>query len=183
MGGIYNDATDRAHYRCNLLCRCGRAMTAAYREVSWREALAVYLAGSTLLHLVWEIVQLPLYTIWTTGTDFEIAFAVVHCTAGDIIIAALSLLAAFGLLGDRTWPPQHWVLVIVATLGFGIAITIYSEWLNTTVRKTWAYSDLMPTVPILGTGLSPLLQWVVVPICVFVIVERCSRLKRDNTRS
>lgn len=150
-------------------------MTAPHREISWRKALAVYLAGSAGLHLIWEIVQLPLYTIWRTGTHFEIAFAVIHCTAGDVIIAAVSLVAAIVLFGNRTWPPRRWLPVVVATLVFGITITIYFEWLNTTVRKTWAYSDLMPTVPMLGTGLSPLLQWVVVPICVFVIVEQYSK--------
>ncbi len=158
-------------------------MTAPHREISWRKALAVYLAGSAGLHLIWEIVQLPLYTIWRTGTHFEIAFAVIHCTAGDVIIAAASLVAAIVLFGNRTWPPRRWLPVFVATLVFGITITIYFEWLNTTVRKTWAYSDLMPTVPMLGTGLSPLLQWVVVPICVFVIVEQYLRSKPDNMRS
>ncbi len=153
-------------------------MTATTREISWRDALPVYLVGSGLLHLIWEIVQLPLYTIWRTGTNFEIAFAVVHCTAGDVIIAAVSLLAAVLLFGDRTWPPQNWVPMVVATLVFGVAITIYSEWVNTAVRKTWAYSELMPTLPVLGTGVSPLLQWVVVPICVFMIVERYSRPQR-----
>ena len=150
-------------------------MTVAHREISWRKALAVYLAGSAGLHLIWETLQLPLYTIWRTGTNFEIACAVVHCTAGDVMIAAVSLVAAVPLFQHRTWPPQNWVPMVVATLVFGIAITIYSEWLNTTVRKTWAYSDLMPTVPMLGTGLSPLLQWVVVPIGAFVIAERYSR--------
>ena len=158
-------------------------MTAPHREISWRKALAVYLAGSDGLHWIWETLQLPLYTIWRTGTNFEIAFVVIHCTAGDVMIAAVSLVAAVLLFQHRTWPPRRWLPVVVATLVFGITITIYFEWLNTTVRKTWAYSDLMPTVPMLGTGLSPLLQWVVVPICVFVIVERYSRLKPDNTRS
>ena len=40
---------------------------------------------------------------------------------------------------------------------------IYSEWLNINVRGSWAYSDLMPVVPVIGTGLAPLLQWVIVP--------------------
>jgi hypothetical protein len=53
--------------------------------------------------------------------------------------------------------------VYVAVLAFGVGYTIYSEWLNVSVRGTWAYSDLMPVVPIIRTGLTPLLQWLVVP--------------------
>ena len=48
-------------------------------------------------------------------------------------------------------------------VAFGIAYTIYSEWLNTTVRQSWAHSPLMPVLPLIGTGLSPILQWLVVP--------------------
>lgn len=152
-------------------------MTAPHREISWRKALAVYLAGSAGLHLIWETLQLPLYTIWRTGTNFEIAFAVIHCTAGDVMIAAVSLVAAVLLFQHRTWPPQNCVPMVVATLVFGIAITIYSEWLNTVIRKTWAYSDLMPTLPLLGTGLSPLLQWVVVPLFAMVLAGRYLSVK------
>jgi hypothetical protein len=158
-------------------------MTLAQREISWREALTVYLLGSGVLHLVWEVLQLPLYTIWRTGTRAEIAFAVVHCTAGDVMIAAVSLFAAIALFGHGAWPFQNPFAIAGGTLAFGIAITIASEWLNTVVRQTWAYSDLMPTLPVLGTGLSPLLQWVVVPVVAVVLVKRYSRLKHDQPRS
>ncbi len=156
-------------------------MTAAHHDISWREALTLYLVGSGLLHLVWETLQLPLYTIWRTGTNFEIAFAVFHCTAGDVIIAAGSLFTAMVIFGNRTWPPQQWVAIVVATLVFGIAITIYSEWVNTVLRKTWAYSELMPTLPVLGTGLAPLTQWIVVPSLVIASVYWRIGMKRRLT--
>jgi hypothetical protein len=40
---------------------------------------------------VWE---LPLFTIWTTVTWVERAFAVVHCTGGDLLIALVSPIIA-----------------------------------------------------------------------------------------
>jgi hypothetical protein len=64
-------------------------MTAARREISWREALAIYLAASIGLHPIWETLQLPLYTNWLTETNFRIVFAVVHCTAGAVMIGAV----------------------------------------------------------------------------------------------
>jgi hypothetical protein len=30
-----------------------------------------------------DVLQLPLYTVWITGTRKQQAFAVVHCTVGD----------------------------------------------------------------------------------------------------
>jgi len=40
---------------------------------------------------------------------------------------------------------------------------VYGEHLNVDVRRSWTDSDLMPRLPLLGTGLSPIIQWVVVP--------------------
>ena len=108
--------------------------------------------------------------IWRTGTPREIAFAVFHCTAGDLIIATLSLVLALVCFGDPAWPRERFSSVVAATLVIGVGYTVYSEWLNTTVRKTWAYSELMPALPILGTGLTPLLQWLVVPMIGFAAI-------------
>ena len=129
----------------------------------WLSALRVYLAVSGIQHLGWEVVQLPLYTIWRTGTAGEIAFAVVHCTAGDMMIATLVLVAALIAFGSAHWPAHGFRHGAAAVVGLGAGYTVYSEWINTVVRKSWAYTDAMPTLPVLGTGLAPLLQWLIIP--------------------
>lgn len=130
---------------------------------SWFAVFRTYLCASAAANAVWEVSQLPLYTIWTTGTWREIAFAVLHCTTGDVMIAALSLLTALMLVGSQRWPSEGRRPVVISTIVIGLAYTAFSEWLNVKVRANWAYSDLMPVVPIIGTGLAPLLQWLVVP--------------------
>jgi len=79
------------------------------------------------------------------------------------MIAGLSLLVAFALFARTTWPSDGVARVYAASVAFGVGYTIYSEWLNTGVRGNWAYSDLMPVVPVIGTGLAPLMQWFLVP--------------------
>ena len=142
-------------------------MSTAPGQTNWVYALPAYLGVSIAAHLMWEILQLPLYTIWTTATRKQQAFAVLHCTAGDTMIAGLSLLAALALFGRSTWPSANATRVYWTTLVLGAGYTIFSEWLNTSLRGTWAYSDLMPVVPLIGTGLAPLLQWFVVPTLAF----------------
>lgn len=137
-------------------------MERAFRA-DWPRALRRYLGASIVAHLIWEILQLPLYTLWTTGKHKEQVFAILHCTVGDAMIAGLSLLVALALFGRVTWPSTGVSRVYAASLALGIGYTIYSEWLNSSVRGSWAYSDLMPVVPMIGTGLAPLLQWIVVP--------------------
>jgi uncharacterized membrane protein AbrB (regulator of aidB expression) len=133
-------------------------------DVAWLNLLRRYLFWSAGLHLIWEIVQLPLFTLWRTGTARDITFAVLHCTAGDMMIAALALLVALLLVGELTWPQHGSIRVGVVMLGIGIGYTIYSEWMNTVVRQSWDYAPIMPTLPWFGTGISPLMQWLVVPL-------------------
>lgn len=128
----------------------------------WLTALQRYLAVSAPLHLAWETLQLPLYTVWSEPVARQ-AFAVIHCTIGDLMIAGLSLLLALALVGRSAWPRVSVVPVWLLALVVGCAYTVYSEWLNISVRGNWAYAPLMPVVPIIGTGLAPLLQWLVVP--------------------
>ncbi len=127
-----------------------------------------YIGFSAAAHLVWEIAHVPLYTIWATAGWREIAFDVLHCTGGDILIATMALVGALVLAGTH-WPAssQTYARVRAIALAAGIFYTIYSEWLNVSVRKAWAYSELMPVVPVIGTGLTPLLQWIVVPLAAF----------------
>ena len=142
-------------------------------SADWLRALRLYLGVSLVAHLGWEIPQLPLYTLWSTGTLRQQAFAVVHCTLGDAMIAGLSLLLALALFARATWPRVSVARVYWASFAFGVGYTIYSEWLNINVRGNWAYSDLMPVVPVIGTGLAPLLQWFVVPtLALWVAIGR-----------
>ena len=136
--------------------------------VPWLIALRWYLVSIAGSNLLWEFAHLPLYTIWKTGSTGETVFAAAHCTGGDILIATASLVLAL-LLWGRGWPIVRLAYRRVAalTVVFGLAYTIFSEWLNVVVRKTWAYSELMPIVPVVDAGLSPLLQWIVVPLAAF----------------
>jgi hypothetical protein len=94
-------------------------------------------------------------------------FAVVHCSAGDILIATATLVLALSLFGSSAWPHTGHRKVVIFTIAMGLGYTIFSEWLNIEVRESWAYSELMPTLPILGTGLSPIAQWIVIPLAAF----------------
>ena len=39
----------------------------------WLSALRLYLSFTVVANLVWEVAQLPLYTLWRTGSVREIA--------------------------------------------------------------------------------------------------------------
>lgn len=129
--------------------------------------LGRFLVLSFVLHLIWETLQIPFYTIWGEGTGGEIIFAILHCTLGDVMIGAASLVIAVLVGGGFAWPQKHYLRVAVLAMIGGFSYTIYSEWLNTEFRGAWAYAEIMPLVPPFGTGITPLMQWLVVPAAVF----------------
>lgn len=149
------------------------ANLAADRARVLRRYFALMLPGN----LVWEAAHLPLYTLWRTGTLGEQVLAVVHCTAGDLLISAVSLLCAILVAGDARWPGARFARVAEVALAVGVGYTVFSEWLNTAVRGSWAYTNAMPVIPPFGTGLTPLLQWIVVPSVSFWFAHRALRAR------
>lgn len=145
----------------------------------WLIVLRRYLFFSAAANLMWELAQLPLYTIWQHDTPAEIVFAAVHCTGGDILIALCSLVASLILTSNRGWPVRGYSVVAALAIAFGFSYAIFSEWLNTEVRHSWTYSNSMPRLPLVGTGLSPLMQWLLVPVSSFWLARY--RLGKTDT--
>lgn len=141
-------------------------------HMSWLGALRLYLGAILAGNLIWEFAQMPLYTIWTTDSLGEIFFAALHCTGGDVLISLSALTAALVFVGDRRWPSCGFWQVAATAGAIGLGYTIFSEWLNVEVRGAWAYADVMPLVPVIGAGLSPLVQWIAVPALSFLLIRR-----------
>lgn len=152
----------------------------ARHGAAWLAAFRRYLVFVAFANLAWETAQLPLYAIWRTGTPGELAFAVVHCTGGDILIAFSSLLLSLVLTGSDEWPRRRFGQVAALAVGFGVGYTIFSEWLNIVVRESWQYSELMFVVPVINTGLSPLLQWIIIPAVGLWWARRADREAADR---
>lgn len=123
--------------------------------------MAAWAGIAFALNLAWELVQLPLYAIFSAGTPTEIAFAIAHCTVGDVLIAISSFV--FGLIATRRadWPMSRPLLGGVVAILFGVSYTAFSEWRNVYETGSWSYAPAMPLL--FGIGLAPLLQWIVIP--------------------
>jgi len=125
---------------------------------------------------------MPLYGVWKTGTADEIIYNGLHCTVGDVMIAAFSLLAAIVLVGWSRWPQSGWLPVSSTAILVGVGYTAFSEWHNVYVLQSWSYACAMPVVPGTGIGLSPLVQWLVVPITALWLTRRLAH-QRSISRS
>ncbi|MEK7816254.1 MAG: hypothetical protein AAB294_05470 [Pseudomonadota bacterium] len=134
------------------------------------KCLAIWVSLALFLNFLWEIAQLPLYTLWDDPDRMRIAAYVFHCLLGDVLIAVSIYLLTIIVFRDLAWPVRRpWTagaFMLAARLGF----TVFSEWVNVYRLGAWAYKPAMPLVA--GIGLTPLLQWVVVPVLMLFIVRR-----------
>ncbi len=147
----------------------------------WRlsMAAAIWALIAALLNLLWEVAQLPLYTIASAASATQVAYAVVHCTAGDVILAAASFVVAVLVLGDSEWPASHPAIGGIVVTALGVAYTAVSEWYNVYRAGNWAYAFAMPLI--FGIGLAPLAQWLVVPVATLLIMRARLRVHTHET--
>ncbi len=141
---------------------------------AWLGLLRRYLGTVLLGNLLWETLQLPLYTIWHDAAPPALAFAVLHCTLGDVAIAAACLALALVFSGTADWAREVRVYRRVAAVAttIGVAYLVYSEHVNVGVPGRWAYAPEMPRLPPFGTGLAPFLQWLLLPPLAFLCAWR-----------
>lgn len=136
-----------------------------------------YVPWLALLSLIWEIAQMPLYTLWSEGSPAYIAFAIAHCTAGDVLIGTASLVLALIALREERLERWRWRRISALAVLFGASYTLFSEWMNVTILSSWAYAESMPTVEVAGfeVGLSPLAQWLLVPPLAIYAAAKTAR--------
>ena len=127
-----------------------------------------------VLNLTWEFAQVRLYTLWAAADAMGIAGALLHCALGDVVIALAMFVLAGMALGCADWPVSRpWAGGAIVVIG-ALAFTAWSEWYNVYRAGNWGYTANMPTI--LGIGLSPLLQWLILPSAMVAAYRTLGRV-------
>ena len=121
---------------------------------------------SFLLHFVWEFIQAPTYAGMIEMNHWDGIKLCTSATFGDVGFAMTAFWITSFLAKSRSWIVEPKASQILIFIAIGIALTIGFEYYYTQVTFRWTYSELMPLVPPFGTGVSPLLQWIIVPLLV-----------------
>ena len=127
---------------------------------------------SFLLHFVWEFVQAPTYAGMIELNHWDGIKLCMSATFGDVGFALTAYWITALSARSRSWVLHPDPKDILIFLSVGIALTIGFEYYYTNISLRWTYSELMPLVPPFGTGLSPLLQWIIIPILVLWFTQR-----------
>jgi hypothetical protein len=131
---------------------------------------------SFLLNLAWELWQVPFFEGMANGAHWLGVKICTQATLGDAATTLVAFWAAAAQARTRYWIAKPRTSQMLIYVGVGVVVTILLEALATGILSRWKYSDSMPRVPVLGTGLLPLLQWCVVPLLVIWFVRRQTEL-------
>lgn len=125
-----------------------------------------------LLNLAWEFAQVPLFAGMAQEAHWRAIQVCARATVGDVVIALVAFWSVAAACRSRRWILAATRLQVVGFVAVGASITVVMEWLATQVLGRWAYAASMPTVPGLEVGVSPLLQWLLLPPAVVWFVRR-----------
>jgi len=125
---------------------------------------------SFLFFGIWEWMQSPFFTY--ISEDFnKIVFFTIHCTFSDILIlfSIVALLCIFKREIAWIFHPRKMDYILITSMG--LFYTLLSEYINVQLLQRWRYTNLMPIVPGLRIGLTPILQWLLLPSIILLVTK------------
>ena len=125
-----------------------------------------------LLHFVWEMWQIPFFTATSSDSHWVGVVACTRATVGDAAISLVAFWFVAAVARSRSWILDSSPSQVGTFVAVGVVITIMLESLATGPLKRWSYTSLMPLLPVLGTGIVPLLQWILLPPLTIWFVRR-----------
>jgi hypothetical protein len=117
-----------------------------------------------LLNFAWEMLQMPLYK----GMGLNIT-SVAFCGMASVVdsVMALLLYYLFALLyREMFWILKYSLQRIVVLVLYGALGAIIVEIIHI-YKGNWTYSRLMPVIPFVKVGISPVLQFMILPVLTY----------------
>ena len=124
------------------------------------EKLITVLAAAFLLNWAWESLHSFLYVHYQGGAITQLVL--LRAALFDAIVITLLYFAflKWEFLQKRIW----------LTLPIGFIFAIVLEWWALGTSR-WTYNELMPIIPIIGTGLTPTIQLGLISYFIFKTVK------------
>lgn len=123
---------------------------------------AIWLGGGWLLNFAWEVLHGPLY-VGHSGMGPHL-WACLTASLGDVVILAGLFAFMAAAAGTFRWyAADRFALRLAALAVAGCVVAVAIE-LHALEAGRWIYEGAMPLIPVFSTGLSPILQMVLIPL-------------------
>jgi hypothetical protein len=140
--------------------------------------IQIHLFVSALpLNLTWEVAQIYAYEFPETTLIQDVIGCFIP-TLGDGLMTLIIFWIGLTVFRDSKWILAPGVKGYVLMLAVGLLLAVIVEW-NAFRTGAWGYNEQMITIPILGVGLLPILQMLLLPPATAVLVQRIWR-RREN---
>lgn len=135
-------------------------------KAAFKKFILTTLILAFLLNLVWEILQVSLYK----GGSHDVRH-IIFCALASVADAIMVLILYFGFaliyknplwIRNLTW--QRINMLVLA----GGAGSIFGEMRHLS-SGNWTYEEAMPIIPVVHVGLSPVLQFMVLPVIIYAL--------------
>lgn len=122
---------------------------------------------AVILNFSWEMLQMPFFNemSFTDWQDWLLCFKASISDAGLVLSI---LFIGRVLFKDWEWHQNLDILKLGYLILFGFVIAVYFE-VDALNTARWSYSKLMPTLPLIGVGLVPVIQMLILPVLSFKI--------------
>ncbi len=121
---------------------------------------------SFLLNFTWELIQLPLYKNSVYDID-HIAFCAL-ATLADVIMVLLLYFGLVLIFKNPFWINQlngQRITLVILLGGIG---AVLSEMRHLKLAS-WAYAAAMPLLPVVKVGVTPVLQFMLLPLLIYLL--------------
>ncbi|OIO55174.1 hypothetical protein AUJ46_01855 [Candidatus Peregrinibacteria bacterium CG1_02_54_53] len=138
-----------------------------------RHSILMFFGASFTLHLFWENFQAPLYQGFTS---FRQHFWIcLKATGGDLLFMLVIYTSLALIHRDPLWisnrptyaHPATWIIMPLIGALLAIAFELWAVY----VANRWQYAA-MPLIPVVGVGLLPVLQMIIIPLAAVAISLR-----------
>ena len=131
-----------------------------------------------LFNVAWEILQIPLFK----GGVYEWQH-ILFCVLASVADVIMVLLIYFGfalIYKNILWIKELNIKRILLLILTGGAGAVLAELWHLSIG-TWSYADAMPMIPIVDVGLSPVLQFMILPMLIYRLSFKM-RVKKEKSQ-
>ena len=146
---------------------------------AFKQFTFIILILAILLNFAWEMAQMPLYKNMEPGLQSTIFCGVASIADGILVML---LYNSFALVYKETFWLQKqkgkriFALIIAGGIGAVVAEIRHVS------SGSWSYTDAMPLVPVVNVGLSPVLQFMLLPAIIFYLSFAALKIKSIKTK-
>lgn len=135
-----------------------------------------------VLNLAWELSQGPLYSGFSYNAE-QMSFCALASVA-DAVMVILLYYALTLIYKNPYWIYEFTVLRIILIMLIGGIGAVLTE-ARYVKAGSWSYTDAMPIIPYTNVGLSPILQFIILPTLIYFLsgyLQKITKYSSDSYR-